>query len=99
MPRNVACAAIIAGGVTAAVCSVFAAAIAFVPPGSASILGDLLYIEISSLPSTVTAERLFAVCVGWTLGAASVAAFLAWLCGGALHQTGMRPARAGVRGG
>jgi hypothetical protein len=79
MSRNIACAALIAGGITAGLCSIGAAGIALAPPGSGSILGDFLQIEIAALPRAVSEGQLFAVCLGLTAGAAALTALVAWL--------------------
>ena len=94
MPRNIACAALIAGGVTAALFSIGAAGIALAPPASSSVLGDFLHIEIASLPPTVTPERFLAWCIGWTLGVAVIAALVAWL--GTAFSTGPAHSQRGV---
>ena len=95
MSRSMACVALIAAGITAALFTICAAGIALAPPASSAVLGDLLHLEISSLPRTVTPGRFLSVFVGWTMGAALVAAFIAWLCTGSLHRARTQAARVG----
>jgi hypothetical protein len=88
MSRNIACAGLIAGGITAGLCAIGAAGIALAPRGSGSILGDFLQIEIAALPRTVGEGQLFAVCVGLTAAATAIAALVAWLAADFPHWVG-----------
>lgn len=95
MSRNIPCAALIAAGITAALCAILAGAIALAPPGSDSILGDFLPIEISGLPRTITHGQLFALSAGLTVGAGLLGAVIAWLAAACPTWIRLHPAAGG----